>query len=155
MRVCYLGGPVDFDDGLGKGWREELIQFASDGKYDMAFYNPPAAFGFGKPSNDLSGFLFNVNMYALRSSGIALFRWSKKMVSVGTPIEIYETYNRIIPMVLVTDLQDSLTLRYFALKEPGRVVEILPMDATYRQIMDTLIGIAASHEKSMEEVDNG
>src|SRR5271157_773700 len=153
-RVCYLGGPVDYAQDNGAGWREEIIQYAADNNTKLSFFNPPAAYSFTEPSEDIAHFLFNLNMVALRGCGVAYFRWSKQCVSIGTPIEIYEAYQHAIPMLIVTDMGDSLTLLHlttgkdvlggFQLQQ-AREVMIKSLDTSNREILDILVGMATQY----------
>jgi len=153
MKVCYLGGPVDFTEDNGRDWREDFKRFAKEQGSSMSFYDPPAAFSFTEPNNSIASFLFEVNMVALRKCGIMLVRWDKRVPSVGTPIEIYEAFRAYVPVVMVTNLQESLTIRHFAHQRTNAGFEILGLDTPDKVVLDTLCGMYDSTIRKAEKLD--
>lgn len=136
MPVVYLAGPIDYATDNGVGWRNELKKAAKSEDSNISFFDPTAPYSFTIPNNDIAKFLFEINMGALHRSQLVLAKLPKGTPVVGTPIEVYEAYNLKIPIILMTDMDNSLTLRYFATNHA--LVRVLPLDMSYTRIVSAI-----------------
>jgi nucleoside 2-deoxyribosyltransferase len=111
MMICYLAGPIDYEDDKGASWKSELIDSL---KYNsnIGFYDPYAPFKFNKIDADISKYIFNVNMAAINNADLVVARLNRRQISIGTPIELYYAMENHKKLVVLTDIDASVYMAY-------------------------------------------
>lgn len=115
-----MASPIDYEADKGKGWKEELL-FLCKNDRSIGFYDPFAPYHFNNVDDHIATYIHDINMAALERADGVVCRYMKGQASVGTPIEIYHVMNDK-PIVIITDMLDSVYLRYIC---TGRCVEIV------------------------------
>lgn len=114
--ICYLAGPIDYEEDKGASWKERLLDIHSGDPTasDIGFFDPQAPFKCGTIDKDMAEFIHDVNMKAMEKSDIIVCRFVKGQTSVGTPIELYMGKLTEKPMFIITDMKDSVYMKYIS-----------------------------------------
>ena len=112
----YLAGAIDFAKDNGRGWRQQLKDSFATDKGDIIFFDPVPPYSFSQVTGELSQFVHDVNMFALNQCDAVVAVMMKDVQSVGTPIELYYAMEHHKPIVLVTNMLQSLYITYIAMK---------------------------------------
>lgn len=111
MIICYLAGPVDYDDGTYQGWKDELIKLCSNNS-GIGFFDPPGSFKFNHIDYKVARYIHDINMFALNRADVLVGSLRKSQHSIGTPIEFYHATINYKPMLIRTDMDDSVYMKY-------------------------------------------
>lgn len=112
--ICYLAGPIDYEKDNGSSWKKELLNIHNDDPSgsDIGFFDPFAPFKFVNIDDDIANFIHDVNMKAMEKSDIIVCKLMKGQTSIGTPIELYVGKLTKKPMFIITDMKDSVYMKY-------------------------------------------
>jgi nucleoside 2-deoxyribosyltransferase len=138
----YLAGPIDYEDDRGTQWRDELRGLC-EMHAEMAFFDPVSPYHFNSITDKVAQYIHDVNMVALRGADAVVARLMKNQVSVGTPIELYYAIEHKKPIILITDMVNSVYIRYIGIS--GKLVSNL--NEAYREML-----VLEKEQKEMEEL---
>jgi nucleoside 2-deoxyribosyltransferase len=113
----YLAGPIDFEADKGSGWRDELKGLVDTKIKDVhtreiVLFDPVAPYCFSRVSPDMSAYIHDVNLVALEQASAVVARLMKGQISIGTPIELYVAARMGKPIILITDMDESVYMTY-------------------------------------------
>ena len=113
--IWYLAGAIDYEEDKGSTWREELkkrVQQSYPEIGSVVFFDPVTPYMFNKTDEAAATYIHDMNMQAIdRADGI-IARIMKGQTVVGTPIELYYTILKRKPIILLTDMEESVYIRY-------------------------------------------
>ena len=126
MRV-YLAGPIDYEKDKGTSWRVEIKGIQVKAGKEYVFFDPVTPYYFTAVTSDVSQYIHDINMVALCEADVVVARLMKGQTSVGTPIELYEAIKRQISIILITDMDDSVYMKYIGIgaKVVGTIAEAI------------------------------
>ena len=115
----YLAGPIDFEADKGSGWRDELKELVDQKVKDaqtreVVLFDPVAPYCFSRVSPDMSAYIHDVNLVALEQASAVVARLMKGQTSIGTPIELYVAARMCKPIILITDMDESVYMTYIS-----------------------------------------
>jgi hypothetical protein len=113
----YLAGPIDYVEDNGTGWRGELkalvdTKIKDAQTRDVVLFDPVVPYCFSRVTPDMATYLHDVNLVALEKASGIVARLMKGQVSVGTPIELYLAARLNKPIILITDMDESVYMTY-------------------------------------------
>jgi len=128
--IYYLAGPIDYEKDKGTSWREELKNFCSVNK-NIAFFDPVTPYKFVGLTPQISEYIFDMNMHAIDHADAVVVRIMKGQASIGTPIEIYYAHIHKKPVILISDMEESVYINYFA----SKCIFVCDINEAYREIL--------------------
>lgn len=109
----YLAGPIDHEADKGAGWRDELKKLCR-GPNNIAFFDPVPPYCFNNITDEVSQYIYEMNMLALEKSGGMVVRLMEGQVSVGTPIEMHTAKLSNKKLIVITDMKRSVYIRFLS-----------------------------------------
>lgn len=128
--IFYLCGPIDFEADKGSGWRDELKKL-SRGPNNIAFFDPVAPYTFNNLTQEVSQYIYGMNMLALDKADGVVARIMEGQTSIGSPIELYYAKSINKPIILITNMKKSVYIKY--LSAGAKIVE--SVEAAYQEIL--------------------
>lgn len=107
----YLAGPVDMATDRGIGWRAQLKELCKANN-DIVFFDPAASFFLNRVRPGVAKYIHDVDMFALDHADAVVARMMKGDISIGTPIEIYRAQEHGKPLILMSDMDESIYVSY-------------------------------------------
>ena len=111
----YLAGAIDFEKDSGASWRDELKKLCKSIPRAV-FFDPVLPYSFNSITIEAATYIHNINMVALREADCIVARIVKGQTVVGTPIEIYDSVVHHQTIILITDMVESVYIRYMSSK---------------------------------------
>jgi nucleoside 2-deoxyribosyltransferase len=139
--ICYLAGPIDFNDMSANNWKTELrnkCNKASFGSESILLFDPDI-YKFSKLSVDISKFIYKLNSRAIEMSDIIIMRLMKGQASIGTPIELHYATELGKNVILITDMLDKSAYMVYYANLPLCVV-VDSIDDAFSEILNMLAG---------------
>ncbi|MCK5611398.1 nucleoside 2-deoxyribosyltransferase [Candidatus Pacearchaeota archaeon] len=128
--IFYLAGPIDFELDKGSSWREELKEFCGNNK-NVAFFDPVTPYKFVGITPQISEYIFDMNMHAIDHADAVIARIMKGQATIGTPIEIYYAHIHNKPIILISNMEESVYINYFA----SKCIFVKDINEAYREIL--------------------
>jgi nucleoside 2-deoxyribosyltransferase len=128
--IYYLAGPIDYEKDRGTSWREELKKFCSNNK-EIAFFDPVTPYKFVGITPSIAEYIFDMNMHAIDHADVVVVRMMEGQASIGTPIEIYYAHTHNKPIILITDMDRSVYIQYYA----SKCISVKDINEAYREIL--------------------
>lgn len=117
----YMAGPIDYEQD--QTWKDKLIEMCK-GHEDTLLFDPNT-YHFKRSTPAMAKYIHDINMIAVKYSDGVVAHWMKNQVSVGTPVELYYAFKLQRPVILVTDMMESVYLQYIGLGVDTTVVSNL------------------------------
>lgn len=150
MITCYLAGPIDYDKEDDGSWKTELIERIKSGGDDIAFFDPAAPYRFNTVNEDVARYIHDVNMYALGAADILVGRLMSGQASIGTPIEFYHVMKSDKPMIICTDMEKSIYMKYISTK----AILFPNMELLYNKLVEFAEAHEARRNQFRESLSN-
>jgi nucleoside 2-deoxyribosyltransferase len=138
----YLAGPIDFEKDKGSDWRNELKELFKERK-SILLFDPVAPYSFCSVDKSMSNFIYQVNMRAIDYCDVMVARMMRGQVSVGTPIELHYAIDEGVPIILCTDMADSVYMNYIANKSKIVVEDV---NGLYKAILTLIVESKKTNE---------
>jgi len=110
--IFYLAGPIDLTSDKGKGWREEFKELCVQDN-NILLFDPVSPYSmFGNIDTKIAEYIYTVNMRSIDYADCIIARMMRGQSSIGTPIELYYAIEHKKPIILITDMEESIYMKY-------------------------------------------